>query len=94
MKIPYPVFFKNLSEMEALLNARKTNLIQKKDWDTPDFREYLCEWFKTKKILRVFAGLFEKDGKLKIITPDDWKDEYVSLQDVPKPVENEDEIPF
>jgi hypothetical protein len=88
MKIPYPIFFKNLGEMEALLNARKTNPISKKEWDTPDYREYLSEWFKSKKILKIFERLFEKDGKLKIITPDDWKDEYVSLEDMPKPTED------
>jgi hypothetical protein len=94
MKIPYPVFFKNLSEMEALLNARKTNPIDRKEWDNPNYREYVSEWFKTKKILKIFGGLFEKDGKLKIITPDDWRDEYVSLEDMPKAADDEDEIPF
>jgi hypothetical protein len=49
---------------------------------------------QNQKILKIFWGLFEKDGKLKIITPDDWRDEYVSLEDMPKAADDEDEIPF
>jgi hypothetical protein len=60
MKIPYPVFFKNLSEMEALLNARKTNPIDRKEWDNPNYREYVSEWFKTKKFSRYSGDCLRK----------------------------------
>ena len=93
VKIPYRVFFKNLAEMESLLDVRKTKLISEDEWDSPEFREYLCEWFKTKKILKIMADLFNEDGDLRVIKPDEWNDSYVTLEDLPVQRE-EEEVPF
>lgn len=96
LEIPYRVFFENLSEMEALLGARKTEKVDAAGWDDSAYREYICEWFKQKKLLKVRADLFDEQGKLSIIKADEWKDEYVRFQDLAITEEkiDIDDIPF
>jgi len=99
MAIPYRVFFETLSEMEKLLEARQTTLVEQAPWDDPIYREYLSNWPKAKKVLKIKADLFAEDGNLRIIRADEWDDKNVILEDVTQPLSPEeestaDDLPF
>jgi len=94
MKIPYRVFFENRKEMDTLLDARRTKPVKQDSWDNPDVREYFCNWFDIRRLLKINDSLFEKSGKLRIIRPDEWKDEFVEIEDYPDPKGDYDDIPF
>lgn len=93
LQIPYRVFFENISEMEALLEARRTKPVDMKLWDDPEYREYLSEWSDKKKILKIKNDLFDEGGKLKIISPDEWDDENLIITEYFEPPDDDD-IPF
>lgn len=93
MEIPYRVFFENLEEMEALLSARKTNPLKKEEWDHEDMREYVSKWSKVRRLLRIKDNLFDNDGKIRILKPDEWQDNFVTIEDWPE-TEKDDDIPF
>ncbi|MDD4957002.1 MAG: DUF4062 domain-containing protein [Candidatus Omnitrophica bacterium] len=97
LNIPYRIFFETRDEMEALLVARKTNLIEEKEWDDAEYIEYLCEWWKnTTKILKIKEDLFDEEGRLKIFKPDEWDESAVILEEIEKNnTSGEDlEVPF
>jgi hypothetical protein len=91
-KIQYRVVFHTLDELDELLSARgykKDELTLKGDheWDN----------LNIKQGIRVSAQLFDSNGDVKIIKPDDWKDEYVAsyvLSPKAKQNEDDDDIPF
>jgi len=65
-------------------------------WDSDQYREYIYSWTNEKKLLKIWNGLFDEKGTLKIINEKEWKQEYVALSDYaeyPEP-ELEDEVPF
>lgn len=84
LSIPYRVFFENINEMEALLTARNTVLVQEDHWDDEEFREYISSWVKVKKLLKISSKLFDENGKLKVIKPDEWDDDYICLEEFPE----------
>jgi len=78
LKIPYKVSFDNLSDLDALLNARSTTLLSADD----DFRTYKCEWFKDQEHrLKISSELFDEQQNLLVIKPSEWKDEYIELNE-------------
>lgn len=85
LEIPYRVFFQNVDELSALLKARQ--------YDQEDFFESwsvtgFISWKRQKAdvYLRVSEDIFE-DGRLKIYTPNEWKKEWISIDD-------QEDIPF
>jgi len=64
---PYPVFCRTYEEMSSWLKARKWRDVNRKDWDSPDFAEWLEKGSSDSEdlLLKVSLGIFE-DGKLQI----------------------------
>lgn len=91
-KIPYRVIFYTFDELDALLVARSFKL------DEMPFSDGYYEWdnMKAGYGVRVSKEIFdEEDGKLKIFTPDEWKDEWVESYPLRNTAEvADDEIPF
>ena len=80
-KIPYRVVFHSFKELDELLTARSFSYDDNK-------AEYG---------IRVNTNLFDKDGKLKIITPEEWDESWVSTYPIKKKSDIpdfDDDIPF
>jgi hypothetical protein len=80
-RIQYRVVFHSLAELDALLGAR--NYVR----DPAPPIEGFLDWDDTKnaKGIRVKADIFDKDGKLRIITPEQWESKNVSTYNIPPP---------
>ncbi|MGI6208264.1 MAG: DUF4062 domain-containing protein [Anaerolineae bacterium] len=100
-RTPYRVFFTNLRELSDWLEARQ---FLESDLDSFGF-DWLV-WSRdrgvsadTIDVLRVSASLFDEDGKLKVITPEAWREEWVGLDQKPRKDsviddDDDDDIPF
>jgi hypothetical protein len=80
LSIPYRVFFVDITEMESLLKARWTKLIDREEWNSEEFRQYRYEGNEQNKWLLIKADLFDDVGKLKPLMPDEWQEDYVQLR--------------
>ena len=91
--VPYRVFFTNHSELAALLKARRYRrlTVDLHDDDTRDTHE---EWMRSengrKYLLKIALELFEEDGKLKLLTADEWQKEWI----LDRVMVDDDELPF
>jgi hypothetical protein len=90
-KVPYRVVFHTLKELEALLNARS--------WKKRNAPKGWLEWEPnngTTPYLRVRADIFEPDGRLRIIKPEDWDPNSIAeVQRQPvKAVSIDEDMPF
>jgi hypothetical protein len=93
LQIPYRVFFTNIDEMNALLNARKTEPVAPDEWDSPEFSEYVSNWFKKPRLLKIRASLFGEHGELRAIRPNEWADDNIQVAEI-KREEDDDDVPF
>jgi len=90
--IPYRVVFHTVAELDALLGARS----YKRD---PATSEDVMEWDNTelKKGIRVKSLIFEKNGKLRIITPEEWSKDNVETYELAPPSQaasESDDVPI
>jgi len=91
--LTYRIFFANKDELVAFLKARGFS-------DTTDFLPFGNDPFyefqtirgKTQFIFRVDSSLFNEDGKLKVYTKSDWKEELITLTN--EPIKEENDLPF
>lgn len=91
--VKYRVFFTSHLELEHWLRARSYRLVTESEWDEPEVEEWINK--SDKKIhylLKISQSLFSADGRLIVMTPDEWKDEYIQL--IQLPVHDDDDIPF
>jgi Domain of unknown function (DUF4062) len=76
--IPYRVYFSNKKELQALLQARGWEPVPQEHWDSPDHEEWLLNrpddsyW-----LLKIATRIWERNGRLKVSTPDDWRDSWI-----------------
>lgn len=91
--VKYRVFFTNHLELEHWLRARSYRPVIESEWDEPEVEEWINK--SDKKIhylLKVHKSLFSADGRLIVMTPDEWNEEYIQLSQLP--VHEDDDIPF
>ena len=90
-KIPYRIIFYTLDELEALVSARSFKR------DEAPFDDDYYEWDNHKLGLgiRISKEVFDPDGRLKVFTPDEWDDTWVSSYRLQAPSDDRsDDIPF
>ena len=91
-KIQYRVVFHTVKELDQLLSARN----YKRDPHPKDPKD--MEWdHRPDQGIRVRGSIFDKEGNLKIFTPESWKDEWIesySYNDETIAANADDEIPF
>ena len=75
--VPYRVFFANKNELYALLGARQYNRMDPDLWSNESYEEWFYDRGETYRILKIALEVFEKDGRLRIFTPSEWKDDWV-----------------
>lgn len=87
-KATYRVVFHTFDEMAAFLKARQ--FIQD---DSSWVEDSVTDWDNKKAGMgiRVNKGLFDEDGRLKIITPEEWNDDWIATYALNA---ESDEIPF
>ena len=96
--IKYRVAFKNLSELEALLEARQFERMP--EWSDEDGNpEPDYEWLEKKqkypkRYIRVKKFIFDETGDLREFLVSDWSDDWVSITLVHDNAAVDDEIPF
>ncbi len=85
----YRVFFTTLAELNTWLKARLWKPVDKDALD----HDSVLEWSLGKEYLKLTQPIFDKTGRLKNYSDEEWKDEWLQRLPVP-PDEDEDEIPF
>lgn len=94
IKIPYRVFFTNKKELKILLNTRYYKEIDPDQWDD-ETKESHEEWLNSRAtpshLLKIAIEVFDNDGRLKIFTPDEWQDEWVTIRRIE---DDDDDVPF
>lgn len=93
LNVKYRVFFTNHIELEHWLKARSYRDIVSKDWDDSEYEEWVNK-SDTKKhlLLKVCTELFDKEGRLKVIAPAEWKEDWLRIAELNPP--DDDDIPF
>lgn len=82
----YRVFFTDREEMASWLGARGYKRVHPDNWDEST-RHSHEEWTWSnpsgrKFILKTALEVFDNNGKLKIFTPDEWKDDWVMINEI------------
>jgi hypothetical protein len=88
-KIPYRVVFHSIEELDALLGARGYEQDEFSNDDT-------IEWDNQKACrgIRVCRSIFDENGRLKVLTPEEWTKENVEVYELQRKGEGpEDEEP-
>lgn len=92
--VKYRVFFTNRAEFEAWLKARSYKRVREENWDDPSVEEWInTNDKKTHYLLQFERSLFDSDGKLIVVSPDQWSDERIRHKELPAPPDDDD-IPF
>ncbi|MCB1764397.1 MAG: hypothetical protein KDI27_14835, partial [Gammaproteobacteria bacterium] len=86
--------FHTFKELDDLLKARSFKLdIDQFSVSSPGYFTWLNE--KAEFGIKASHSLFDDDGKLKIITPEEWDDEWVETFDISSSSDPfDDDIPF
>jgi hypothetical protein len=93
--VPYRVYFQNLDEMKIWLPQRSCDNFSD---EADDYYAWIWKRRENElKELKISKHLFEENGRLKVITPEEWKTDYVELNDLADytpPAKEEEDIPF
>jgi hypothetical protein len=78
--VHYRVFFTNEAELNAWLKARTWTAVPKENWDS----DSVAEWVNADdtKYMKVTVKLFDRHGRLRVFTEDEWKNEWVQVGQV------------
>lgn len=88
----YKVYFTNLNELNAWLDARSYKPVDKGARDEGSVAEWLNE--KTKKYIKLTHELFDDDGKLILLTESEWNEDWLQKTDYEILSVSNEEIPF
>lgn len=91
--LSYRIFFTTKDELAAFLKARgfsDTTFIL--PFDDEKHYEFQATRGKTQFIFKIETSLFHDDGRLKVFTKSDWKEEFISLDNYE--IKDEDDLPF
>jgi hypothetical protein len=101
LKVRYRIFFTNRGELTVWLRARAYEPVPENAWDDPQFEEWvnIRKEEHTQYLLKVSRNVFDKNGKLKIYTPQEWDDNWIHLESHPLAIEDapavsDEDIPF
>jgi len=100
---PYRLLFYNHAEMETWLKTRGYRVVPTEYWDNAEHEEWLRDIEPGGGeflLLKINREAFDKNGKLRIFTKEDWDSKWISQEkrSEPSPFEpgpvTDDDIPF
>lgn len=94
LDVPYRVFFVNHGEMERWLVAVGWGELDDGYWDDPDYEGWITYDADGGRLLRIWTGLFDDEGKLKSLTPEEWQADWVTCGPIPGENAVETDDPF
>lgn len=101
LEIPYPVLFRNVSDLDALASARGFSAVDSAFAENDN----VYSWEKTSKVsgnlltFTIRRSLFNDDAQLAVLSADQWDDDWITLEEKEvqqaswQPV-SENDIPF
>lgn len=86
INVKYRVFFTDYTEFKNLLRAHSFMKITEIDWDDCDFEEWINTSNKQKhQLLKIHTKLFNNDKSLHIVTPAEWKNDWIQISELNPP---------
>jgi hypothetical protein len=64
--------------MMEYLSARNWQSIPPEEWDDPDYGEWMLRVKDVKYLLKIANVIFDDSEKLRVFTPDEWNDDWIS----------------
>lgn len=94
-KTTYRIFFTTKEEMELWLIARRFNEADVFDYENYNqYIEYLLDSDKFIYRLMIDRSVFDENNKLKVLTQEEWNDDFVQFKQENKIEIDEDDLPF
>lgn len=81
LNIPYRVFFYDKAELSELLAVRSFKVVHKDAWDSPAHAEWLNSKTSPNQLLKIDSSLFDDQGKLKPLRPEQWNSKNIFIVD-------------
>ncbi|GAL87777.1 hypothetical protein MYP_5008 [Sporocytophaga myxococcoides] len=97
LNVNYRVYFISKDELTEWLSARGYKYVDPDFlFNDDDYYEYIHTDYRLKKkfILKVKKDIFNDDGKLKVFTKIDWRDNFIILSSQDLEQSQEDDLPF
>ena len=93
INLPHRIFFTNKKEMTPLLNAWGYRRLDPNMWDNDSYEEWMNARVEPNRLLKIALEVFDENGKLRIFTPEEWKEDWVISYELEKDDEYDD-VPF
>ena len=78
-----------------LLTAWGYHSVEPAKWDDESHEEWINDRLDPNRLLKIAVNVFDDDGKLRIFTPDEWEDNWVTCEIFPPQQEiGDDDLPF
>ena len=86
--VPYRLFFSTHDELKAWLAARNFRPVEQEFWDSEHHEEWISNAskvipnskHKSQDLLKFSTGLFDADGRLRVVDPSLWKDDQIVME--------------
>jgi hypothetical protein len=92
-----PVFFRNRTELGQWMKAYRWFPVDSENWDDEDHEEWVHTHGTKQHLIKIKRQLFNEEGKLRIITPEEWDPLWVQkAEHIPEGNEavTDDDVPF
>ena len=98
IRLQYRVFFTGREEMDSWLGARGYKKVDPDNYSA-DTRHSHEEWLWSSQdgrrfLLKIASEVFDESGKLRVFTPDEWKDEWVISMELIKDETSDASLPL
>jgi hypothetical protein len=100
---PYRIVFMNEDELKTWLEVRNFKPSNVFEWDDENVEEWVLQRGNKTATLKISRDIFDDDGKLRILTREEWDPTWIQLQEVqsrptssgPSPFDaDDDDLPF
>lgn len=94
LSLKFPVLFRNTRDLAGFLAALDWNPVDPPEWDDPKVMEYVRSTDRNTQILKIARSLFDKEGRLRVGTAEEFSKSSVELETHEPGAPSEDDIPF
>lgn len=94
LSIPYRVVFFSVAELSELIKARNYTEVPEELWDDGGVMEWIKNHNGTQFILKIDRSLFDAEGRLRPVTPDQFNDSQIRVERNEIEIAATEEMPF